>query len=96
MKLYILEGKEIKITYNQIEWHKAMEYNNRIVEQTIIDGIRISTVFLGVDHSFLNGPPLLFETMVFGGEHDEYQIRYSTWDEAYEGHHKTCAMILEV
>ena len=27
----------------------------------------ISTVYLGLDHSFGNGPPLFFETMIFCG-----------------------------
>ena len=30
--------------------------------------------------------PVLFESMIFGGEHDEYQRRYCTYDEALEGH----------
>jgi len=45
----------------------------------------VSTVFLGLDHSFGSGPPLLFETMVFGSKED-IQERYSTWDEALAGH----------
>lgn len=32
-------------------------------------GIEVSTVFLGIDHSFLpGGPPVLWETMVFADE----------------------------
>jgi hypothetical protein len=41
---------------------------------------------LCIDHRFGSGPPLLFETMIFGEEDDEYQKRYSTWKEAEEGH----------
>ena len=48
--------------------------------------VSVSTVFLGIDHEFFNGPPLLFETMVFGGEHDGEQWRCSTWDQALEMH----------
>ena len=49
--------------------------------------MEVSTVFLGLDHnSYCGGPPAIFETMVFGGEYDEYQERYSTWDEAELGH----------
>jgi len=48
--------------------------------------ITISTVFLGLDHSFGKGPPLLFETMIFGGKFDSYQERYSTWEQAEAGH----------
>lgn len=46
----------------------------------------ISTVFLGLNHSFGMGPDLWFETMVFGGELDGEQDRYTTWDEAVAGH----------
>ena len=43
-------------------------------------------MFLGLDHSFGGGAPLLFETMVFGGPLDGEQERYSTWNEAEAGH----------
>lgn len=46
----------------------------------------ISTVFLWLDHSFTGGPPILFETMVFGGELDQEQERYCTWEQAEAGH----------
>lgn len=49
--------------------------------------VRISTVFLGLNHNFgSEGPPTLFETMVFGGKVDGAQVRYSTWNEAEAGH----------
>ena len=57
-----------------------------------LDDVRefhISTVFLGLDHNFApGGAPLLFETLVTGGE-DATGImmrRYSTWKEAEKGH----------
>ena len=43
-------------------------------------------VFLGLDHQYGEGPPVLFETMVFGGELDQEQVRYHTWEEAAAGH----------
>jgi hypothetical protein len=47
----------------------------------------ISTVFLGTDHNWSRyGPPLLFETMVFGGQLDEVQLRTSTWSGAQAQH----------
>ena len=55
--------------------------------------VRVSTVFLGLDHQFGSGPPLLFETMIFGGEHNEYQERYSTWEEAEAGHKVACDLV---
>lgn len=48
---------------------------------------RVSTVFLGIDHNFSSvGPPILFETMVFGPNDEEGQWRYVTWEEAEAGH----------
>lgn len=51
--------------------------------------IKVSTVFLFVDHSTDStgfGKPVLFETMVFGGLHDGHIERYCTWQEAENGH----------
>lgn len=59
---------------------------NRTVAHDTIEGVRVSTIFLGVNQQWGDGPPLLFETMVFGGKLDEAQARYSTWEEAETGH----------
>lgn len=67
---------------------KAYSKENRIVAQTNIDKeTMISTVFLMFDHNWRDdGPPILFETMIFGGPLDQSQWRYCTWDEAEDGH----------
>ena len=62
------------------------DIKNRRVDETDVAGVHVSTVFLVIDHSWGYGPPLLFETMVFGGELDMEQDRYCTWDEAVAGH----------
>ena len=48
------------------------------------DGREVSTVWLGMNHNFHGGPPLIFETMVFPAA--DYQERYSTEAEAIAGH----------
>ena len=53
----------------------------------------VSTVFLGLDHSFGGGTPILFETMIFGGEYDDYQERYHTLEEAQVGHEKAISLV---
>ncbi len=56
---------------------------NRVTERFI------STVFLGVDHSHqIDGRPILFETMIFGGRYNDYQRRYYTIEQAKEGHQR--------
>ena len=60
---------------------------DRHVAKTEVGDASVSTVFLVIDHQFGDGPPILFETMVFGGDRaDENQWRYLTWDEAAAGH----------
>jgi len=49
----------------------------------------ISTVWLGLDHAFHfegDQTPIIFETMIFGGAHDQYQERYATEEQARDGH----------
>lgn len=57
------------------------------------DEVSVSTVFLGWDHSFGSETPILFETMVFGGIHSDYQRRYTTYEDAEVGHKETIKMI---
>ena len=83
---YILNGKLPVKCDDVIEWADWLEKSNRHVCLTEKDGVKVSTVFLGIDYSFEDNLPLLFETMVFGGKHDEDLWRYSTWEEAEKGH----------
>lgn len=76
------------------EWAVGFEESDRKVARTHINDIQISTVWLGLDHNYgANGPPLIFETMIFGGPYDEYQARYSTEKEALAGHVKAVALV---
>lgn len=65
------------------------------VDYSVFGDVTVSTVFLGLDHGY-NGQVLLFETMIFGGEHDGYQERYTTWEEAVSGHKIACDMVNKV
>lgn len=87
------------LSMNQMmEWlrdHGVEEWQERKrVTLDTVDGVDISTVFLYHNHSFLpTEPPILYETMVFGGPLDQAQQRYSTWDEAIEGHEAMLAQV---
>ena len=50
------------------------------------DKARVSTVFIGLDHSFGRGDPIVFETMVFGGPLNGDMDRYATYSDAERGH----------
>ena len=71
---------------DQDEWLRRYTAEEKRVAQTTVEEADVSTVWLGLDHCFGDGPPLIFETMIFGGEHGENQWRYST-EEAAKAHH---------
>jgi hypothetical protein len=43
-------------------------------------------VFLGLDHNFGQGPPVLWETLVFGTSMDGEMRRYTSREAAVAGH----------
>lgn len=85
---YILKGHEVIECNDLMDWAEWLEKADRHVEKTVVaPDVTISTVFLGIDHRLGgNSEPLLFETMVFGGKHDQEMERYSTWEQAEAGH----------
>jgi len=80
---------------NKYGFRDDFDFNNRFDLKTEVGDYIVSTVDLGIDHSFGDGPPLYYETMifkkdkdgkiVFGGEFD-YQERYTTEEQAKIGH----------
>jgi hypothetical protein len=87
MKRYILDSTgEPAVEPDLLVWAAWYEQANVTIAKTEVGEAKVSTVFLGTDHSWGHGPLLLFETMTFGGKYDEYQWRYSTRAEAEAGH----------
>jgi hypothetical protein len=96
MTYYNHEGNVVDLQ----TWVKLVEFKASKVRQDTIEGWFISTVFLGTDHGFGGGPPLIFETMIFppadepeGGELDHWQDRYPTEYAARAGHDRALAMV---
>lgn len=50
-----------------MKWARWLETRSHcIVKQEWVEDVRVSTVFLGLDHNFSKkGPPVLWETMTF-------------------------------
>jgi hypothetical protein len=70
-----------------LTWGKWLETADRqLAKDQLPNGVTVSTVFLGLDHSFFGGPPMLWESMIFGGPEDQYQERYASREEALAGH----------
>lgn len=85
-----------------LQWAQWLEidFDRRRVALDQTQYFEVSTVFLGLDHQWGNGPPILFETMVFEREREIIEAfgelwsvredvglrRYATWDDALTGH----------
>lgn len=90
---YVLDkdGNPVKWRGDVTSWALTVAKQRKIV-RTKIGDLTVSTVFLGMDHSFdESGPPLLFETMIFRDSGDggslDFQIRSSSMKGAVEDHH---------
>ena len=78
------------------EWATQFQHMDRHVADEIINGNRVSTVWLGLDHNHFGGRPLLLETMIFDKDgSDIYCERYTTWQEAEEGHKKAIKWVTD-
>ncbi len=86
----------VKIEGDIIECARLFEQMERRVAITNVMGmVLVSTVFLGLDHSFRGGRAILFETMAFrDGEAGYEQERCSTWAEAEAQHARMCADVV--
>jgi len=73
--------------------------DGRRVARDEIGDVEVSTVLLVFDTAFYRERPgethrpIIFETMIFGGEHDQEQWRYATKEEALEGHRRAVALV---
>ncbi len=61
--------------------------------KTNVGEAEVSTVWLGINHNWGDGPPLIWETMIFGGEYNEYQWRWASQADALTGHEHIVAML---
>jgi hypothetical protein len=89
-RYYALNGRPMTM----MEWARASSHYKHIgLDYVRLRGrmYRVSTVWLGLDHSFWPGHgPLIFETMVFEdddwGGFENLMDRYSTLAQAERGH----------
>lgn len=89
---YDRDGEEITMD----EWANLFENDEyKIVKKQTMFGNEVSTVWLGSDHGFgMAGKPIIFETMIFGGEWDQFEQRYATEEHALAAHNAIVNMIV--
>jgi hypothetical protein len=90
---YDRQGKPMSLW----EWANSMEAaHDRHVAEDYVGEVRVSTVWMGLDHNWLRtGLPLIFETMIFGGNHDMECWRYPTEAAALAGHDQALSLVRE-
>jgi hypothetical protein len=88
---YDPDGKAINLT----EWLNIWKSSDRVVAKSVTkNGCLISTVYLGMNHRWGAGPPLIYETMTFPPDGDNGELdmeRYTTRAEAEAGHARMVA-----
>ena len=92
---YMLVNGEAVLCPNLMIWARWFETAGaeRVLRQDDIGDVHVSTVFLGLDHAFGGGLPVLWETMIFKGPHDGYQARYTSRADAIRGHEAALALV---
>lgn len=92
---YRLDANRIPIPcFNIMEWAEYFQEADRRVARDECEQYVVSTVFLGLDHNYFGGDPILFETMVFLPEGESGDMdRYHTWADALAGHERIKSML---
>lgn len=64
IKHFIIRDGEVRLA-PLLVWARWSEHSERRVLTTNLGPVLVSTIFLGLDHQYGEGPPLIFETMLF-------------------------------
>jgi len=86
VKYYILEGEEVVEAENIVSWGEWFFAANRQIEDTTIEKVRVSAIFIGISVNPFSDAPTVFETMIFGGNRDLEKHLHCTFREAQIGH----------
>lgn len=99
LKHWILDDDWNPVEVDLYTWARWLDHGHRVLacdkdESDPDKTITISTVFLGIDHNWNPyGPPVLWETMIFGGLLDQEMDRYTSKEAALAGHQAMCARV---
>lgn len=53
-----------------VRWTQWLVTANRFVSIDVVGDAKVSTIFLGMDYNFFDGPPILWQSRVSGGSLD--------------------------
>lgn len=86
----------VRLANDMNEFYEAFRNRRARQDEVVRDGeeLLVSTVFLGIDHNFGDdGPPILYETMIFGGSLEGETRRYCTREDAMACHENVLAWL---
>lgn len=98
MYYILIDGEPVKTDADTwARWFRGADRNVARTEIGPMSGdtafVYVSTVFLGLNHNYSGGPPLLYETLVFVDNRDGERVsiensmlRYATRQDAEAGH----------
>lgn len=96
-----MEKKIDKKILTACGFREDFDWETRFDLKTEVNGYVVSTVDLGIDHSWGIGEPLYYETMIFKKDSEEidftdlYCKRYSTEEQARIGHEEAVKFVKE-
>lgn len=88
-RYFTLHGREVVRAIDHhtwTAWFAATDPLQRVIAAEGINGIWVNTAFLGL-------PSVVFQTMVFGGALDGRCFKWTTYDEAMDGHDEVVKLI---
>lgn len=98
MHCYDKDGNPISSDrWGELAWAPTGELTEYArIGEDYVGAVRVSTVWLGLDHNWGGGPPLIFETMLFGyPEEDSPMTRYHSEAAARCGHARVVSDLRE-
>jgi hypothetical protein len=99
-RYYILRGHEVIEEPDYQKWSEWFESDYKDVEliaESRLGGTTVSTRFLALSMTLAqDAPPMVFETTVKGGWLDNQRERFSTLQEATDGHESWVRRVKEI
>lgn len=93
MPIYDRAGRPI----SALRWGElAQDPDYRILGETRVADVRVSTIWLGIDLGLRDGPPQIFESMIFWDDDSLHSLccrRYTTEATAIAGHDQLVAAV---
>ena len=98
---YVLdENRRVVLCEDLLTWAHWFERSHeaRVVGQTAMPGVLVSTIFLGLNMNVMGGSPVFWETMTFSSNEkiNGHQLRCAgTWEQAEAMHQQMVEWVKE-